>query len=526
MLGLACLIFASRIHEYIAQNAPIRVLFRSSGTTRGFGGWTERGTGAIVGLGIVLLVASVLSISPQRNVRLNRFALRPNQRHGLIVNIASAALVGGWFYWLATPFNAGHPHVYYHWVIQIYSDSASHFYFMPQALNRWFIWNPALLQALLWASSSFLIGASFRALGFRQSSSVMSALSVGFSAPFLYFAGAEEDVAVVTFFIALFCYVFTARSHPVLHAGAALLCLAARPSLIVIFIAILAVYAIGALLDRENVNHPWFVTFIGSYIALFFLYQLFLHFESRRWFARDGRIINIGNLEALEPVTQNGFTIYPFSGVYVGHALWQVSSVALVLTIAAMALGALHRPLPLKALVLLISGVGLVVLNEVEVLLFFDIRYLTYAIVPLTIGGWSLLAEVRQHPRFQRNERFLEVLAALSLAAFMLNPFSLKTERNERPLIEFTENAANIRDSFDNRCVIVGSEIRGGSPSIRLRQAANFVFQEPSIDGDPNALAVEQECLVIAYADEVTGLLPTSAEVVYRDQDVVIVDNS
>lgn len=526
--GLLLVLTHESLARLLADLLPGRALVTSAGETRSWGGWTERGGSIIAALGLSVVVSSVLAAIHARRPALGVAVLeRRLDRFRLWAGLLSVA-ISAWFWWVSTPFNAAHPHVYYHWTLQVFSDDATHHYFLPQFFHRFVQGVPSFFQGLNWGVVALLnLFLAGRILG-RTPLALMAGAGVAFSGNLLYFAAGEEDLSINIVAYALFALALMTRRAPLIAASMLVVVMGRTTGVVVPVALLVGAGAAAFVADRDRLAPLRLATRSVAWFVLYFVcYQIFLHFESRRWFLIDGSIVNYAGVAAQEPRPVQGFTIYPFSGAYVGHSLWTFPLAFTLVTIVGIVFIRRMEPtyrFPL--LVLAAASAALILLNEVEVAMFYNVRYLSYGLPFLWYASWVVLGGL-----FLRRDGPIGVATVFVAAMVMLAPATVpfdalaaRQDRSELPTAGLIPATDELRAMVGDGCVAVAGDISGGQPAKGLRQAVNFVLQRPSVPGTLEPDTQFADCHLFALRSDLETIdVTVKRDLVWSDDGVVLV---
>lgn len=264
---------------------------------------------------------------------------------------------------------------------------------------------------------------------------------------------------------------------------------------------------------------------VAIFVGYFLCYQVFLHFESRRWFLIDGSIVNYAGVAAQEPRPIQGFTIYPFSGAYFGHALWTFPLAFTLVTIAGLVfIRRMDHSNRFLLLVFTAASAALILLNEIEVAMFYNVRYLSYGLPFLWYASWVVLAGLFLRTKMVGPTTVF--VAAMVILAPATVPFDASAARQHRialPTAGLIPATDELRELVGDDCVAVAGDIGGGQPAKGLRQAINFVLQRPFVPGTTEPANQLTDCHLFALRSDKEMIHRSgNREVLWSDDGVVL----
>lgn len=322
--------------------------------------------------------------------------------------------------------------------------------------TEWMLSNPWLIGASLTSFSVLMIFV----LGHREKwpVAVSLILSCGliFSGPLGLFINPSEDASTV---FAIMISSTVLMTFPRMRPIALVLPTLVRPEFITFWLAFLVLTGMECfttlrLLRRDRVDSgtstwqilatgskrhaPYFVTIFGAGILFLFLQFGLYDALGRRWFMIDGQFIDQSATAAVVPKEIDGWTISAFSGTYIFHFIWMFPTLLilgciLVLegflrkrtsdseTFSGRYDGQVNRPINMPLLLLLWCG-AILVLHEAKPILYFNTRYLSYAIVAALLASGGIVSKQvcsRNWPRRDaldpRNVAYFSALLAIFL---------------------------------------------------------------------------------------------------------------
>lgn len=403
LVGVAVAVAATPIADLLDAVLP------ASGRGRGLGTNFEsfevlgpelvRRTGAVILAGAaVVLVAGLVG---------GRLARWPSVRPWFRPVVQGAIALGTavWYGWLARPHNAYPSNARYHWVDYPRVDTDNYFYAAGRIPHLVFYDAPYLWKAINIAALVGLLAWISNRLRLSLPASIAMCVSPAVATNLLLFADTAEDVTLnVTLLIGTVAALLTRR--PVVVGLALALAVLGRPTFVLLAGCLVAAEIVTAL--RHPADEPgasrWAAStrsfesrFVGVTLGVFAVttlgFQVLFGVLGRRYLFTNGRIIDTGWLDVLEPVDVDGFTISPLSGAYLFHLLWAMPAVLVVG--AAMSVRAGGRADRTTSVVLhfcLFATVGILLAHELKPLGAYNIRYLTYVWPFLFVSAWCVLA--------------------------------------------------------------------------------------------------------------------------------------
>lgn len=266
--------------------------------------------------------------------------------------------------------------------------------------NEYLNLNPNVLQGIFFGIISFLfvtiIADYTKALVWRLAG--LGSIILG--APLAMFLQPGEDTALGVLVIAIAAYL-------VRYNGLVWISLAGfiptlvRPQFAVFIVAAGVTAFFGG--GGESVK-----SFVGRIRAaakttlmsllLFCFYQFFvLESFGNRWFLKGGEgLFDTSATDNVSPIEVEGFTISFFSGSFLGHLLWIAPFLFLIPWLCLRIFGKIdcyESDGPRKSVIIFMMSGGVLTLLVLEAfpVLYFNLRYLTFAGVPLIISAITLL---------------------------------------------------------------------------------------------------------------------------------------
>lgn len=293
--------------------------------------------------------------------------------------------------------------------------------------TEWMLSHPWLIGAALTSFSVLMIFVLGQREKWPVAVSLILSCGLVFYGPLGLFVNPSEDASTV---YAMLIASTVLMTFPRMRPIALVLPTLVRPEFITFWLAFLVLTGIETgttfrLLRRDRVesrsstrqilaiaakNHaPYFMTIVGAgflFLCLQFgLYDAF----GRRWFMVDGQLIDQSATAAVVPKAIDGWIISAFSGSYLLHFIWMFPTLLIVgcllvlerfirkravvsQTVSGRSLGQVDRPLNVPLLLLLWCG-AILLLHEAKPILYFNTRYLSYAIVPALLASGGIVSK-------------------------------------------------------------------------------------------------------------------------------------
>ncbi|MFZ4718055.1 MAG: hypothetical protein ACOYMR_01435, partial [Ilumatobacteraceae bacterium] len=448
--GAALVAGAGWFAQTLADLLPQAATIRSRGTA--FGDIATVGTHVLRMTGIALLAGAAAGTWLRRLPWTDDDESATSERVLLLRRLAVFGIPFLAYLYLASPHNAYPTNSRIHWVDFTSWNSDDFFYAAGHLPHAIFYRHPAWWQALNAGLLALTVDLLLRRIGVRRNAALVLTLVFMSSSTVLLFADTAEDVMLNFLLLTLVLLAMTTDSH-LLRGGALALAVLGRPNFLALVGAWLAVWAAMVLVrtlrrrrfpDESTTWSPvrslltvvWAVAFVA-------LSQVVMSILGNRYLLSNGRLLDLGHLSDLAPIDTDGFLISPFSGAYIGHMLWLVPwivPIALVTGGVVWFADATRGPLAVEAdehlrrrgTVLLFCGAAVAVLlfvHEAKPLLYFNIRYFSYAFPFLFVGAIAGARQLRGHTRAIATA----FLATTVVAAYVLpvNPIATH-DRNAR----------------------------------------------------------------------------------------------
>lgn len=451
-VGVLLLVLDDPLARFIGLLLPGRGQISSSGTD--IEPFLDVAPQIIQRTGIVTLavaaIASVLSLwHPPKSWHVES----RGRRALLLVVLATAA----WYGWLAEPHNAFYTNARFHWVDYITWDSSRFTYAAGKIPHLVFYESPYLWQAINAGLVVLLVYAMGRRLGMSTWVSTALATVPAIGGNLLLFATTAEDVFLNTGLL-LLVIVAALRRQPVLIGLALGLATFGRPSFVILiacFVAGEVVVGVSRRTKLRELDWRYLMTAAGIGIIVVAVGQLVFSILGNRYLFVDGQLIRQDKLEQWVPRPVEGFTVSPFSGVYLSHLIWVAPLVVLV-GAAISVFSAKGQSSQVQA-ALYMSGffvVGHVLLHESKPLAYYNGRYLAYVFPFLFFMAAALLA----HPRFPTLDVVRSsavALLVLGTAVFPADPIGAKRDVENRPETQLLDARHELREITDGRFVFL-----------------------------------------------------------------------
>lgn len=333
-------------------------------------------------------------------------------------------------------------------------------------VTEWQVSNPWLVGAALTSFSVLMIFGYGKRQGWPVAVSLCVSSALIFSGPLGLFTNPSEDASTVFAIMAATALLMTFRR---VRLVALVLPTLVRPEFVTIWLAFLALGASECLAgfaqvlrkhqkDRISLRNafgrswktlaPFLKTLAGAFLLFVALQFVLYDALGRRWFLIGGQLIDETATASVVPREIDGWTISPFSGTYIFHFLWMFPT---FLILAVFATGTIFFSHKRKEAItelerketprerelnttnfLLFWCLAILMLHEAKPILYFNTRYLSYAIFPALLAAGGIVSKALK-PAIESNPRNLppRSLAYLTaLLAVMLLPTS-HAERRE-----------------------------------------------------------------------------------------------
>lgn len=442
---------------------PPQITTRTAGIDVRVGG-LDRHLDRIVAvwLGVTLLAAGLASVGH----RASRAAMNVQRLDVLKLSVAgllSALLLT----YISHPVDVGSSNFWFHWAREVHrTDQAVSYYYLPQLVNGFFTREPLVLVFLVWLAN--FLTASIVANHFFSDIriSIVAVVAAFSTANFTYYSGAEEDVSIAH--LCMFGLLAALlKNRWVLAAAICVVACSARPQFVLFIPCVASWLAIGAA--RGNREFRDTLRFTAT-AAVGILFYQFVVLGERRWLLNDGRILN-NAFSIIDPISVDGFEIYPWSGSYVGHSLWMLPIVPLLLILSISVLSSYsHR---VDVLLPAFLGVSQLAVLEMNPLFFFEFRYLSY-VAPFVVSlMWGLCASTRD------SRWYLPALAICFLGplGFSLDSIDRRNEVMNSSASVVMSHQEDIKRAIGADCVAVVGP--ASLETNRLANALPFVLRRP-----------------------------------------------
>jgi hypothetical protein len=455
--GLALVVFADAIADAIETLLPGRATIRSSGSP--FEPFGEVGSDIVARTGWITIASMIVALVATRFSP--RIASRPVH---LALTTTLVVATAAWYGWLSTPHNAFVSNARYHWVDYITWDTDDYFYALGRIPHRIFYDAPWMWQAINAAIAVTLCYLIARRLGIGRGLSTTLAAFVAVSGNLLVFAGTAEDVLLSTTVMLLFGYASLRRQGWLVGLAIVLLVLA-RPPFAIVALAVPLGELISSMRARERPDRER-VVYVATAAAVaaagVTLSQIYFTIAGRRYFLANGRLIDVPELQNLEPIAVDGFTLSAWSGAFALHWLWVIPIFTLVAAVAGVLLARRQtRQVEATVYTVVCAAVLQIAVLEANPLFYYNVRYLTYTVPLLAIAGWSVLVP---HPatngetaQASTRLRYLTVAAMVALGplAIPADPVGVKRAVEARDETELLAVRDELRRLAESRQVYV-----------------------------------------------------------------------
>lgn len=454
VVGLLVAWQAEAVTRAVATVLPLAWKVRSKGT--GLPAFEDAYPTILTWTVAVLAIAGVAALVVARfPARLERAAqrLRPLPLETWL--IAVTALVYGWISWphLATKSNSR-----IHWVDIFFEPWVSSYWYTLVKLPHMVFYDyPWLWQAINGGLNVALVMAIVRAGTGRRVLGLGAGVAFLVSGQVLLFSNTAEDVQIC-FSAILGLMLALQHRRPVAVGFMLWVLMLARPQfLIAVPVLVLAelVSTPGRLITRVKVNRFLAVALI-TFTLLFVSWHVFLNLRGTGWLLTEGQLLNVG-YASVEPQEVDGFTIYPFSGSYVAHFLWLLPlSVLATVAVGLRRLDAIARPRRVVVLWALGFCGLLLASSELSPQMYFNVRYVTYGMLPILLAAFLMAPEVMRGRALQR-PLAAGVLVAITLGGVAFPHQELRTRETTlaEPLIDLYPHRFRLREAARGREVYV-----------------------------------------------------------------------
>ena len=535
--GLVLAAAPGKITNALAKRLPLAFTVESGGTH--FGPFHDIGSTELRRLGLALMIGAATAIILRRRP-IARRALRPESPlEGGVRRVAIFAVAFAVFYYLGSPHNAFSTNSRIHWVDFTSWDSDNFFYAAGHLPHTIFYRHPPLWQGLNAGLLAVAMDHLLRRLGWSRVSAAVLTFAFLMSSTVLLFADTAEDVLLnFLLLVALMCALLTHRSwlRGMAFAGAVL----GRPE----FLALIGVYAVAVALmaayDRfarpgrrwpQRGSFAFHLRVVGWAIGFIALSQVVFTILGTRYIFSHGRVLYLAQLQDLEPILTHDYLISRFGGAYIGHALW-ILPFTMIATIGAGAIFAIrHRdedPLDTRrvfALFCVGASAAVVVLHEAKPLIYYNVRYLSYALPFLYVAALIAVQKIRRYSPTVATA--LLVASVLNLFALPVNPLTVKHRVEKRVELQLFDHLDEAQDALDGRRLLVsfgGLTSRNGIAYVFHTALANI--EPASVDDLRKRLVAHDPTLttylIVAKCNDVNDLV-SGYPVVVRTADLCVI---
>lgn len=469
-LSVPLIVIPHQLTATLAHVLPISFQVRSAGTffpsfldphSRGF-------EFQIFMTGLLLMVGIALSVIARRLSTPRQLLLQTENlvtKHPRVIGAIFAVICGSFYFYLASPPNAYPTNARMHWVDNFFERQTNFFYVLVK-LNLLFYETPPVLVAILGAVIFALMFACLQLATQKTLYALFGSITFSFASNVIIFANMAEDVLLNISALLLFAY-FYLRRNPLGTGLGLFVVFLGRPSFILLPVAFCAGEFFAATLTASE-NSCWrrarlalidqfFMRTLACFVALFFgwhstLLLLGFHYLS-------DAITKVGELKRI-PV--EGFTIFQFSGAYLGHILWTFPII--VLFFCGRVLWRNNRlALPLRAFVFSLAFFvffNLLLLESLP-MHYYNVRYLSYLFPLLWIIAWIPCKRVADdhRPRIGLNLGIL--LLGMSPFTIHADPIGARNNLSKRPYVQLYEHRMELRRLVGNEIVYSADAVPG-----------------------------------------------------------------
>lgn len=385
--------------------------------------------------------------------------------------------------YLAEPPNFWPSNAKYLWVDPIYPDAPYwQTYPLLCAIHQIFYERPVLLVAIFSAFNAFLFYLILRAIGLRGLVSYVSSVSFALSSNMLHFANISEGVLVniSALLVVLLCYL----RHWSFGLGASLfLAYLGRPQFLSLLLAICATefafgsHPAGTGFSSWLKSKRWLLPSAGIFLFMFGTWQILTVLRRRNLFAQSGGGIDF--LNSLQAKAIDEFTIYPWSGAYLGHYFWHFPFLLSVLSIASLFVFTRLTPLMKKSFVF---SWAMILVNftfhEMYPGFYYNIRYMSYyfpfVLILAIISVYGISLRVKIVSEASRLRAALFILFAGSLFTTYPMGVEVKQAAQKFPLTALYPYRAILSSWAEKGPVFSEFESRG------MQNYQSYLFRKPT----------------------------------------------
>jgi hypothetical protein len=452
LTGVAVAMLAGPIAAVIGWLLPERAEVTSAGT------FFE--PFAAIGADIIRRTGWLVTVSGAVGLVARRWPPPAAPRRRLVVPAAVIVLTGIWYAWLSTPHNAYPSNARIHWVDYLTWDNEDFFYALGRIPHSVFYDVPWLWQGINAALATWLCYLVARRLNIGSLAATMLSTTIALSGNLLRFANTAEDVLLSVTLLLFVTYAALRRNGYV--TGAALgLAILGRPPFVVLGFTLAAAELLMARLRPRTRAGAGPVRYLlqaaAVTLAITVAAQGLFTLWGRRYFLSNGQLVDVPELRDLEPREVDNFTIFPFSGTFVGHLLWVFPLVIVIGAVWGL-LTARHRE-PHTAVTVYFAGfsvIALLLTLEANPLLYYNVRYLTYLFPLASVMAWSVLApSITPTRRSSPAHLTLVTLLALAPMAIPSDPVGLKRDLERRSEPDLLDIRDDLRTLAEGRRVVL-----------------------------------------------------------------------
>jgi hypothetical protein len=482
--GIAVAALAEPIATGIAWLLPERAEVTSAGT------FFEPFT--MIGEDIVRRTGWLVAASGALGLLARRWPPPAEPRRHLLAPAITIVLTGVWYAWLSTPHNAYPSNARIHWVDYLTWDDEDFFYALGRIPHSLFYDVPWLWQGINAALATWLCYLVARRMNIGWIAATLLSTTVALSGNLLRFANTAEDVLLNVTLLLLVSYA-TLRRNGLLTGAALALAILGRPPFIVLGFALAAAELVTTRLRAQPDAGPSPVRYLAqaaaAALAITVAAQALFTVWGRRYLLTNGRLVDVPELQDLEPREIDNFTIFPFSGTFVGHLLWTFPVVILIA--AGWGLVTARRREPQTATTVYFAAfsvIALLLTLEANPLFYYNVRYVTYLFPLASVMAWSILAP-QLTPTRRSSSTHLTLVALLTLAPMSIpsDAIGLKRDLESRSEPDLLDIRDDLRTLARDRRVVLdfgGPGSRNYVAYVLRRDIADVVL---SSESDPRS---------------------------------------
>lgn len=511
LVGSLMALFAHPLVDWLTDVLPHRATLHGGGTN--FPPFERAAPFMVRGIGVTLVLTPGIVVAARR-ISHHMVNLEMSRRASIVGGVVLASVAFAIFWWYSDPPNMFATNARIHWVDIFYSRRDDYFYALVKGVHWVFYDWPHLVQAVTGAANVVLVFLIGREITARRWTAILVAASFLGSTLVLLFADATEDVSL-SFFALLVAALAYLRRARYWFGAAVFLTVLARPPFVALLVAAVVTEVVMDVTDSwdrawrerwEAVRRNSMVwTNVASFALLFAAWSAVLLALDAHWLL-NGTAETVYGLEAQEV---DGFTIFPFSGVYVMHLPWVIPPTTLLaLVLALVYMRRLPATLGRFVLTAILFTVLTVGLAEATPLLYYNIRYLSYVWPLLLFAAWTLIRApwVAGRPLLAAG---LALVLAVSPALLYRQDLHDRDHFGGDPLAGLYDDRHQLREIVGDRMVATTMSARS------RRNYLAFLFQRPATAFSPVEEGVLPENTVVF----------TQTEDAYPDGQVLFREN-